>query len=122
MVKPKAIIIIFGTIVFLGITARCNNSGTQSGSGQSSVAERPKCEKALGRIMSDVVLYRDPQCQAEMGTIYGIGELPDGQKGVVIDYVNGSREWKLRSAVTQHSYVMSNDPALRRNLYREIEY
>lgn len=82
----------------------------------------PQCRKAAGYIMSDVRLYRDPSCNQLLGTIYGIGDIPDRGQGVVIDYENGAREWKQRDAVTQQSYVMDDDPALRLNLYRSVEY
>ena len=80
--------------------------------------EEPTCKKAIGRIWTNVRLYRDNSCTQPFATIVGGGKLSDGRKGVLIKFDEGTFEWKTRRAVTTQAFVRSDDPAHDDMLWR----
>ena len=83
-------------------------------SSTASTIQRPisQCVPAGGRIWTGVRLYRDASCQSPFATVLGgIGS------SVTIRFDTGETEVKTRDSVKFQSYVMTNDPAISRQLF-----
>lgn len=93
------------------------STSTTSTSVQTQSSE---CTKASSYIWSNVRLYQDSSCTKPFATVYAGGQLQDGRKGVLLKFDNGVTEWKAREAVTSQSYVKTDDPAIKAQLFREM--
>ena len=83
-------------------------------SSTASTIQRPisQCVPASGRIWTNVRLYRDASCQSPFATVLG-----GSGSSVAIRFDTGETEVKTRDSVKFQSYVMTNDPAISRQLF-----
>lgn len=124
--SPRLYRIILTLFVFIWITAPFGwYERTEPQTASSEVPRpdtlKPGCERAIGRLWTNVRLYRDPACNQPFATVFGGGRLRDGERGVLIQFDTGENEWKTRRAVDTQSYVRTDDPASSARLWREID-
>lgn len=126
--KPREVIPLRILTIILGVILVGTNPSAQTTASTprkavatpQPVQQTVSCERAGGRIWSGVTLYGDAGCKHSFGTIIG-GGTQDGREVVQIHFEQGDIELKSRAVVRDQAFVMSNDPAIARQQWMEIQ-
>ena len=115
-------IVVFGYFFWIYKTYGVLPSFFQTSTSTTSAVQTQssECTKASSYIWTNVRLYQDSSCTQPFATVYAGGQLQDGRKGVLLKFDSGATEWKVREAVTSQSYVKTDDPAIKAQLFRDM--